>query len=114
MLLESKGDYQFADVLNHNLKNLCDELRRLNQNLENVVHLAGEPSIDCGTAPAAGEPISEIDLKMKLHDDDTPFGGVSFAGETLENFLDEVGLPFEKHKSAINEKLRVCGISQLS
>ena len=49
-------------------------------------------------------------LQVVLEDDSTPYGGISFVGETLENFLAEVDLPIDTDMIEVNEALVECGI----
>ena len=57
--------------------------------------------------------LKEIERKFRniyLEDDDTETGGISFIGETLDNFLDEVEMPYDSHLEEINRALSECGI----
>lgn len=45
-----------------------------------------------------------------LEDDATETGGISFIGETLDNFLDEVEIPYDAPLEEINKALSECGI----
>ena len=65
-----------------------------------------------------------IAKKIKLHDDETDTGGISYVGETLDNFFDDAGLRYgfdiskynavlenvesvaSPHKSTIKQSLR--------
>ena len=38
--------------------------------------------------------LSEEILAIELHDDATPYGGLSFAGETVDDFQAECGVKF--------------------
>ena len=42
-------------------------------------------------------------LQVVLEDDSTPYGGISFVGETLENFLAEVDLPIDTDMIKVND-----------
>lgn len=53
-------------------------------------------------------------LNTKLEDDNTtPYGGISFAGETLRDFMDEAELDYNTSLEEINEALKDCGIKQI-
>lgn len=45
-----------------------------------------------------------------LEDDDTPYGGKSFMGETLWDFLIEIGAPLNSPMDKVNNMLKECGI----
>lgn len=53
-------------------------------------------------------------LEQVLIDDPNSAGGVSYSGETLENFLLEVGLPLDSDITEINNALTECGVLPLS
>ena len=53
-------------------------------------------------------------LNYVLEDDSTPYGGVSHQGETLKEFLDEVGLIHDLCIEDINLALKSCGIKQIN
>lgn len=46
----------------------------------------------------------------KLIDDENPYGGISFAGETVGDFCEETGLTPETKIRVLNRELRECGI----
>ncbi|SDB15065.1 hypothetical protein [Eubacterium oxidoreducens] len=50
---------------------------------------------------------------VTLEDDNSPYGGVSYAGETLYAFLDEVGIKRDTNIEEINNTLALCGIKQV-
>ena len=53
-------------------------------------------------------------LNIKLEDDNTtPYGGVSFSGETLKDFLDEAEINYSTNLEEINKALNECGIKQI-
>ena len=52
-------------------------------------------------------------LNTKLEDDTTPYGGVSFSGETLKDFLDEAEINYSTSLEEINKALNECGIKQI-
>lgn len=52
-------------------------------------------------------------LNVKLEDDNTPFGGISFIGQTLQDFLEEIGAEKETNMDNVNEMLKTCGISPI-
>ena len=53
-------------------------------------------------------------LNVQLEDDFTnPFGGLSFEGPTLQDFLEEVGAEKETNMDKVNELLKTCGISPI-
>jgi hypothetical protein len=52
----------------------------------------------------------EIAQNVPLFDDDTEFGGKSHADEMLDEFMEEVGLPFESSLARVNEELKECGL----
>ena len=56
---------------------------------------------------------NNIDLDYELVDDDTLTGGVAFRGETLRDFLDEIGMGYDTPLPIINKALRDCGIEPI-
>jgi len=57
--------------------------------------------------------LSDSLLRTTLADDDTATGGISFVGETLADFISEVGLSIESPLAEVNEALKSCGIKPL-
>lgn len=55
-----------------------------------------------------------IAKKIKLHDDSTDTGGISYAGETLDNFIEEVGLRYGFDISKYNAAFEECGIRRIT
>lgn len=53
-----------------------------------------------------------IPFDYRLEDDETDHGGVSFIGETLGDFLDDIGL-FPESLSQLNKALAECGIKKI-
>ena len=53
---------------------------------------------------------AETYLDVELEDDDTPYGGTSFMGETLWDFLIEIGAPLNSPMDKVNNMLKECGI----
>lgn len=53
-------------------------------------------------------------LDIVLSDDDTEFGGLSHAGETLGEFLDEVGISINTPIEEVNNALKECGIKPIN
>ena len=49
-------------------------------------------------------------LNVELEDDDTPYGGKAFIGETLRDFLLEIGAPLNSTMDKVNNMLKECGI----
>ena len=49
-------------------------------------------------------------LDYKLKDDNTEFGGISYIGETLGDFIAEVGI---SNIDDINKALKECGIEPI-
>ena len=55
-----------------------------------------------------------IDFNQELYDDPTiSEGGISYQGETLEHFMDDVGLTKETPLDEINKTLQECGIQPI-
>ena len=52
-------------------------------------------------------------LDYELQDDETEFGGISFAGETLKDFIEEVGLNKNTAMRYVNAALKQCGIKSI-
>ena len=52
-------------------------------------------------------------LTYVLEDDETEFGGISFDGQTLNDFLAEVGMSPDAPMNEINESLIECGIKPI-
>lgn len=48
-----------------------------------------------------------------LKDDSTPYGGISFIGETLKDFMDEINEPLATPMNKVNEWLNECGICKI-
>lgn len=53
-------------------------------------------------------------LDIELQDDTTAYGGISFVGETLRDFLDSVGLSHDLSIEDINLALKSCGIKEIN
>ncbi|WAX23209.1 hypothetical protein VL10_ORF18 [Staphylococcus phage vB_SauM_VL10] len=54
-------------------------------------------------------------LDIELQDDETvKYGGVSFKGETLKDFLDDAGIGYWKSVDAIDVLLKKCGIKTIT
>jgi hypothetical protein len=49
-------------------------------------------------------------LNVELEDDVTPYGGKSFIGETLKDFLLEIGAPLDSPMDKVNLWLKDCGL----
>lgn len=49
-------------------------------------------------------------LNVALKDDDTPYGGIGFMGETLKDFLLEIGAPLDSPMDKVNIWLKDCGL----
>jgi hypothetical protein len=52
-------------------------------------------------------------LTYVLEDDSTEFGGTSFDGQTLNDFLSEIGMTPDAPMNEINESLIECGIKPI-
>ena len=52
----------------------------------------------------------KIAEQVELFDDDTEFGGKSHADEMLDEFMEEVELPFGSSLKKVNEALKHCGL----
>lgn len=50
---------------------------------------------------------------IALKDDSTPYGGISFIGETLKDFMDEINEPMTSPMDKVNEWLKECGICEI-
>jgi len=57
--------------------------------------------------------MKDIFRNIVLEDDNTSFGGTSHAGETLGEFMDEVGLTEKDTFKTVNNALKECGIKPL-
>lgn len=49
----------------------------------------------------------------ELHDDATEFGGISFVGQTLADFMEEVDRPLSTPMRKVNQILKECGIEPI-
>ena len=49
-------------------------------------------------------------LNVELDDDDTLYGGIGFMGETLKDFLLEIGEPLDSPMDKVNNWLKECGL----
>lgn len=56
---------------------------------------------------------AETYLDDELEDDDTPYGGKSFIGETLRDFLLEIGKPLDSPMNKVNNWLVGCGLKPI-
>ena len=52
-------------------------------------------------------------LNIVLQDDSSCNGGVAFNGETLKDFLDEMGLSYNTPLRKVNRALKECGIKKI-
>jgi hypothetical protein len=52
-------------------------------------------------------------LNYELEDDNTKFGGISFVGETLQNFLDECEIDYNISFKKLNKILKSNGIKPI-
>lgn len=52
-------------------------------------------------------------LNVELEDDVTPYGGKSFIGETLRDFLFEIGKPLDSPMDKVNNWLVGCGLKPI-
>lgn len=59
------------------------------------------------------ETLGDDYAKIILQDDDTPYGGTAFEDETLEEFMDEVGIKPTDSMKKLNKALHDCGIKTL-
>ena len=50
---------------------------------------------------------------IELFDDETEFGGISYMGETLDNFVGECDISTNITIKELNEKLKDCGIKPI-
>lgn len=55
----------------------------------------------------------KIAERITLRDDANETGGISYIGETLDNFMAEAGVPFGSSLKRVNEALVECGIEPL-
>ena len=56
---------------------------------------------------------AETYLDDELEDDDTPYGGKAFIGETLRDFLLEIGKPLDSPMYKVNNWLVGCGLKPI-
>lgn len=52
-------------------------------------------------------------LDVELEDDESPYGGISFMGETLRDFMLGLNIPFNISLEDLNRELQDCGIKAL-
>jgi len=52
-------------------------------------------------------------LDYELEDDNSPAGGTAFAGETLRDFIEDVGIPEDTQIEMINKELKINGIKPI-
>lgn len=52
-------------------------------------------------------------LDYELKDDTTEFGGTSFQGETLRDFMESESIPFDTPMRVVNTYLEECGIQPI-
>lgn len=52
-------------------------------------------------------------LDYELQDDGTNFGGINYVGETLKDFIAEVGLNEDTAMRYVNAALKQCGIASI-
>lgn len=55
-----------------------------------------------------------IAKRIALFDDDTPTGGKAHCDEHLDEFMEEVGLPYGTSVTKINKALKECGIMPIT
>jgi len=53
-------------------------------------------------------------LEYELVDDNTTTGGISFSGEKVKDFIEEVGISKEDDISVLNTALIECGIEPVT
>lgn len=53
-------------------------------------------------------------LNEVLEDDNTEYGGTSFNGETVADFMEDVGLTQEQSVKELNKVLKECGIKEIN
>ena len=51
--------------------------------------------------------------EIKLRDSEVPFGGISYHGETLENFMADAEIEPEDSIGKLQKTLKDCGIMQI-
>ena len=56
----------------------------------------------------------KIASRIELKDDSTDFGGISYAGETLDNFMEECNIPYGTSLTNVNDNLIECGIQPIT
>ena len=52
-------------------------------------------------------------LDVELEDDESLYGGVSFMGETLRDFMHSCNIPYNISLEDLNKELKDCGIKPL-
>jgi hypothetical protein len=58
-------------------------------------------------------PLVTTKRNVLLEDDETDFGGISFIGETLLDFMLSIPMPFTSSKEEIDKALKECGIKPI-
>lgn len=56
----------------------------------------------------------KIASRLELRDDETPTGGKAFCDEHLDEFMEEVMLPYGSSLKKVNEALKECGIMPIT
>lgn len=59
-----------------------------------------------------GKLIKDV-LNVVLQDDNAEYGGTSFNGETVADFIGEIGLTQEQSVKELNKALKECGIKEI-
>ena len=57
--------------------------------------------------------LSDKILNTKLEDNGAPYGGISFPGETVLDFMEDIGLSADISIGELNGCLNMCGIKSV-
>ena len=114
---DSPEDVKFYDYENEKAITSKDFLKKKLRLKENI-NKKGMRNMKFKRLKESTNKYSELKpyLDIELEDDGTPYGGVSFAGETLRDFLDEVTDEDEEYPSSlkeVNKILKDCGIKPI-
>lgn len=98
-----KNIIEFIKELRHNREINIEKGLENRINIDYVLERLG----DCFTME-----VLEL-LDVELEDDESPYGGTSFMGETLRDFMHELDIPYNISLEDLNKELKDYGIKSL-
>lgn len=98
-MVNVEGVERFTNNINLHITEMYDEIDE--EVLENILEAVKE------------HPLVTTKRNVFLEDDETDFGGISFIGETLLDFMLSIPMPLTSTKEEIDKALKECGIKPL-